>query len=217
MNIAEATTLWETALAELQLQMIKATYDAWLRGSTVIACDEDNLIVQVRHAYAVDWLEHRLSSLINRTLQRYRPNVTALFVAEQSTLDPEPDPEPDPGIEYANTSTQRTSTLEWTDIYIKVKVALRQSALAKLKGSQLSIWLCLATHMDSQGISSPGIERIMQETGYNSRTTVCSSLDKLCDLGLIKKLPGGSHATDRYQLQGYAWFGRRPAPCLFEE
>jgi chromosomal replication initiator protein len=62
--------LWEAVLGELQLQMTRATYDTWLRGSRVVDFREDILIVHVRHAYAVDWLQNRLLPTIRRTLRR---------------------------------------------------------------------------------------------------------------------------------------------------
>jgi chromosomal replication initiator protein len=68
--LARAQKQWQTVLGELQLQMTRATFDTWLRGSRVIAYEEDTYTVLVRHAYAVDWLQNRLLQLIERTLQR---------------------------------------------------------------------------------------------------------------------------------------------------
>lgn len=65
-----AQRLWQAVLGELQLQMTRATYDTWLRGSRVIACTGNTIIVYVRHAYAVDWLKNRLLHVVERTLQR---------------------------------------------------------------------------------------------------------------------------------------------------
>jgi len=55
----------------------------------------------------------------------------------------------------------------------------------------------------------------MRETGY-SRRAVCSALAELESLGLVTKR-AGHHRTDRYAVNGYAWFGRRPAPVLLSE
>ncbi|MGC9336356.1 MAG: chromosomal replication initiator protein DnaA [Anaerolineae bacterium] len=91
---------WQAVLGELQLQMTRATFDTWLRGSEVIAFEEGVFTVYVRHAYAVDWLENRLMPLIRRTLRRRAgQNVDLVFTArtpdqeEHLVLVPETVPE----------------------------------------------------------------------------------------------------------------------------
>jgi chromosomal replication initiator protein len=71
LSLAEAQKLWQVVLGELQLQMTRATFDTWLRGSRVVSCEDDTFVVHVRHAYAVDWLENRLLPVIRRTLVRH--------------------------------------------------------------------------------------------------------------------------------------------------
>jgi hypothetical protein len=79
---AEAHQLWARCLGELQLQMTKATFDTWLRGSRVVEAGDDFLTIAVRHAYAVDWLQGRLSSVIQRTVARHAGSeVKIAFVA----------------------------------------------------------------------------------------------------------------------------------------
>jgi len=99
--------------------------------------------------------------------------------------------------------------------YIRLKTAFRQRALAELKGAPLSVFLSLALHLDADSMASPGIETIMRETGY-SRRAVCSALAKLESLGLVTKR-ARYHAATGYAVNGYAWFGRRPAPVLWGE
>jgi chromosomal replication initiator protein len=71
LSLPDAQKLWQVVLGELQLQMTRATFDTWLRGSRVISCEGENLTVFVRHTYAVDWLQHRLLPTIKRTLRRH--------------------------------------------------------------------------------------------------------------------------------------------------
>ena len=94
-------------------------------------------------------------------------------------------------------------------------MAFRRKALAQLKGAKLSCFLCLALHVDKDGVAKPGIETIVRETGY-SRPSVCSALDELESLGLIQKSRSQYMATDEYTVTGYAWFGKAPAPALWE-
>jgi hypothetical protein len=104
------------------------------------------------------------------------------------------------------------------DHYVRVKVLFRQRALALLRGAGLSVWWCLALRVDRDGISEPTVEQICEDTGY-SRRQVLEALARLCspEVPLLAKLPRGGRQPHQYRLLGYAWFGDRPAPALFEE
>ncbi len=62
--------IWSAALGELQLQMTQATFETWLRDSTLLRYDDGTFVIAVKNGYAKDWLEHRLSGTIKRTLAR---------------------------------------------------------------------------------------------------------------------------------------------------
>jgi hypothetical protein len=62
--------IWPATLGELQLQMTQATFDTWLRGSTLQEYRDGVFVVGVKSGYAKDWLEHRLLATIKRTLAR---------------------------------------------------------------------------------------------------------------------------------------------------
>ena len=67
--------LWEQILDELQLQMTRATFDQWLRGSELLELHQPEdgvaqLVVKVGSQHAVGWLEHRLKRVIRRTVER---------------------------------------------------------------------------------------------------------------------------------------------------
>jgi hypothetical protein len=79
----EAQKLWAHALEELQMQMTRATFDTWLRGTRVVAAGDEYLEVRVRHAHAVEWLTHRLMPVIKRVVERRAGREVDLrFVAE---------------------------------------------------------------------------------------------------------------------------------------
>lgn len=81
--LAEARELWTRCLADLQLQMTRDLFATWLRGSQVVEADDSHLTVAVRHASAVDWLQNRLQSLIQRTVARHAGrDLRVDFVAE---------------------------------------------------------------------------------------------------------------------------------------
>ena len=246
-DLDTAQKTWSTVLDELQLQMTRATFDTWLRGSQVVAQRDRALTVAVRHTYALDWIQGRLLPVIQRTVHRVvGPDAIVEFVAcprgsspegvspaaaarkEAHAASPESDAAAslDRSARIGDLGTEAVreervlphagaTTLVWTDFYIKFKVAFRTKALGALKGAKLSVFLCLALHVDRHGVAKPGIESIMRETGY-SRGVVCNALDELETLGLVTKL-SSRRGTDQYQLKGYAWFGARPAPSLWEE
>jgi chromosomal replication initiator protein len=84
LRLAEAQQQWQAVLGELQLQMTRATFDTWLLGSRVVSCENGTYTIFVHHAYAVDWLQNRLLSIIQRTLRRRAgPNVEVAFTASR--------------------------------------------------------------------------------------------------------------------------------------
>jgi len=70
-SVQSVVQLWRRALAELELQMTRATFDTWLHDSACVGlADPTTLTVQVKNQYAVEWLENRLAPVIQRTLTR---------------------------------------------------------------------------------------------------------------------------------------------------
>jgi hypothetical protein len=67
--------LWEHVLGDLPLTMDRATFDRLLKGSRLLELQPSEngptrLVVQASSPGAVDWLEHRLKPLIQRTVER---------------------------------------------------------------------------------------------------------------------------------------------------
>jgi chromosomal replication initiator protein len=65
MNAEQA---WQSVLGQLQTEMPKASFDTWVRDTSVHSYDDDILTIGVNNAYACDWLESRLASTVNRLL-----------------------------------------------------------------------------------------------------------------------------------------------------
>ncbi|HIP71473.1 MAG TPA: chromosomal replication initiator protein DnaA, partial [Anaerolineae bacterium] len=61
-------TAWKATLGELELQMTKATFNTWLKGTHLLNYKDHTYVIGVRNAYAKDWLENRLLDTILRTL-----------------------------------------------------------------------------------------------------------------------------------------------------
>ncbi len=61
-------TAWKSTLGELELQMTRATFNTWLKGTRVVDCEEGKFVIGVRNDFAKDWLENRLQDTVLRTL-----------------------------------------------------------------------------------------------------------------------------------------------------
>ena len=72
----DCSRVWDATLAELQLQIGQATFDQWLRGTTV--AERDGVLeVAVGSERAQEWLEGQLRGTIERSIARLagRPHV----------------------------------------------------------------------------------------------------------------------------------------------
>lgn len=62
--------IWASTLAELKLQMTKATFDTWVKPTRALGFDDTtgDLVIAVHSPYAMEWLEHRLHTTVQRTV-----------------------------------------------------------------------------------------------------------------------------------------------------
>jgi hypothetical protein len=68
---SDPVEVWDAVLKELKGQMTKATFDTWVRATFVAevpASTEPIIVIGTRNPYAVEWLEHRLHTTIQRTV-----------------------------------------------------------------------------------------------------------------------------------------------------
>ena len=63
-------TIWQETLGELQLELSKETFNAWLRDAALVSHGPGAFIIGVKNAYAKDWLTHRLAEPIRRALSK---------------------------------------------------------------------------------------------------------------------------------------------------
>jgi len=82
MNAEQA---WHTVLAQLQMDMPRASYDTWVRDTRPVGYENGMLTVGVRNAYARDWLDSRLATTINKLLiDTLNSKVAVKFIVSQS-------------------------------------------------------------------------------------------------------------------------------------
>jgi len=63
-----AKEIWETAKGALQIQVNKANYETWLKDTLGLSYKDNQFVVGTPSAFASEWLEKRLQSLIKKTL-----------------------------------------------------------------------------------------------------------------------------------------------------
>lgn len=66
-STSKTTTIWDQCLDELKLQMTRATFNTWLLGTTATV-ENGTYTIHVRDHYAVEWLQARWQTPIERTL-----------------------------------------------------------------------------------------------------------------------------------------------------
>jgi chromosomal replication initiator protein len=88
----DAQTIWNAALGELELQMTRATFNTWLKPTSVVSWQQDDFVLGAPNGYIKDWLENRLHTPIERTLTGIvgQPvNVQFVVWAEEQDIDRE--------------------------------------------------------------------------------------------------------------------------------
>jgi len=90
-------------------------------------------------------------------------------------------------------------------VYLKLSVRFREKQLYHLKGPLLSVFICLALHIQENGTCFPSVSLISHETGYN-RDTVFKSLKKLELMGYIARRQGKAAQTREFKSNQYQLF-----------
>lgn len=61
-----AADVWQAVLGQLRVQLNRATFDTWLKGTTAEMLTDGVLTVRVRHAYGADWCRQHVQPLADR-------------------------------------------------------------------------------------------------------------------------------------------------------
>ena len=65
-----ARSLWSAVLGDLQLNLPRSTFEAWLKTTAGVAFQGDQFIVAAQTPFAVEWLERRMFHTLQSTLER---------------------------------------------------------------------------------------------------------------------------------------------------
>jgi chromosomal replication initiator protein len=67
-GLMKADEIWQAALGELQLEMTRATFETWVKPTSLMSYEDGRFAVAVPNAYAQEWLQNRLLSTVKRVL-----------------------------------------------------------------------------------------------------------------------------------------------------
>jgi chromosomal replication initiator protein len=92
----DAVHAWQSALGQLQMEMPKASFDTWVRNTSLLSYEDGRCTIGVGNAYARDWLESRLSSTVTRLMMGImNRDIEVHFVVKAGdTVEAAPEPEP---------------------------------------------------------------------------------------------------------------------------
>lgn len=67
--------LWQAVLGELELQLSKANFTTWFKGTFVSSREDNKIIIGVPNAFTKSWLEKKYHESILKTLQNLTNNI----------------------------------------------------------------------------------------------------------------------------------------------
>jgi hypothetical protein len=80
--------IWSQVLHQLQLDMPKASYETWVKDTQAFSLEKNVLTVCARNAYAKDWLESRMTAIIQNILKGILNHpVSVRFVSSENPMD----------------------------------------------------------------------------------------------------------------------------------
>ena len=84
--------IWRQVLTQLQQDMPRASYETWAKDTQTLSLEKNVLTVSARNAYARDWLESRLTAIVQKLLKGILDHpVSVRFVASENPEEEESD------------------------------------------------------------------------------------------------------------------------------
>jgi hypothetical protein len=163
---------WQTVLGQLQMEMPRASFETWVRGTEALSYEDGCLTIGVRNAYARDWLESRLASTVSRLLIGIMNRTTTVdFVVNQ--LEPEDgdlDDNDESDVSEQGRGLQQVDAAASTRYEEEVKphrivmfpgYALRLLEQGDLSAKEMSLWAAFrqAVYKTRKKISSDSVMR----------------------------------------------------------
>ena len=92
-----------------------------------------------------------------------------------------------------------------SEISVQLSVRFREKQLRQLKGPLLGVFICIALHINEQGLSWPSGALIVRETGYN-KETVFKCIKSLELMGYLSRMQLNEQGTGKFRSNSYQLF-----------
>ncbi len=78
--------LWESALAQIQLNISEANFNTWFRNTTIVDYNGDNITIAVPNSFVKEWLESKYHKIIIKTLKKINKEVVKVNYSIDNSL-----------------------------------------------------------------------------------------------------------------------------------
>ncbi len=136
--------IWNDVLQAIQGEIPQASFEAWVQDTRAVHLEDDTMVVAARNAYARDWLESRLSEIVQNVLvENEYPcrRVRFVVVRNEETRDGNDDEGQsliDAEMAYV---TRYQSVVQPERVIAFPGYALRLLEQGELSPKQMSLWL----------------------------------------------------------------------------
>ncbi len=78
--------LWESALAQIQLNISEANFNTWFKNTTIADYNNDNITIAVPNSFVKEWLENKYHKIIIKTLKKINKEVVKVNYSIDNSL-----------------------------------------------------------------------------------------------------------------------------------
>jgi len=140
--------IWSQVLHQLQLDMPKASFETWARDTQALSLEKNVLTVCARNAYAKDWLESRMTAIVQNILKGILDHpVSVRFVSSENPTGGD-GAEGEPADEESELDIEPVQWLDYDRIVQPHKQVVVKGYLRRL-GMEIgpkAVWLYVGFH-----------------------------------------------------------------------
>jgi hypothetical protein len=140
--------IWSQVLHQLQLDMPKASYETWAKDTQALSLEKNVLTICARNAYAKDWLESRMTAIVQNILKGMLDHpVSVRFISRENPMGVE-EADEEPADEESELDIEPVQWLDYDRIVQPHKQVVVKGYLRRL-GMEIgpkAIWLYVGFH-----------------------------------------------------------------------
>jgi len=211
---------WESVIHQLQTDMPRASFETWVRDTSVVSYQDGVLEIGVRNAYARDWLSNRLSSTAARLLTGMldRGDVEVRFVISGDPEAVEPEETELPAENHETAEVQVVTRLCYDEVVFPSRVVAIPGYFSRLipeigaRNAWLYVgWRQAVWHSARNGDGAPRSQRIpvsqvIRYSGLSRRTFFRAAEDESnwqALAGLVERRDTAPHWTQGHDRRSH--------------